>query len=157
MIKQLKNSQNSRIRRNGPCLLKAKGISLVEVLISTFLLSLVLISLTKIYYYAEYQINIARHKAMAINLIQANFESLLSTGYPGINAGDYPITTNVTIDPGNLDAASDDLAGTMVTQLVNLNVNQGYKFISTVTWNEAYGGPGRTLTENAELLMTNYE
>ena len=137
--------------------LNAKGISLVEVMISALLLSMVLISLTKIYYYAQYQINISRHKTMAINLIQANLEGLLSTGYPGITTGSYPLTQTVIIDPGDVDGVSDDLNGSMTTQLVNLNTNKGYKFIVTTTWDEPYGIPDRTLTETAELLVTNYE
>jgi len=137
--------------------LNSKGISLAEVLVSTFLLSIVLISLTKIYYCAEYQINISRHKIMAINLMQASFESLLSTGYPGISTGDYTLTQDVIIDPGDADGISDDLNGSMAIQLVNLNTNEGYKFIATTNWAEPYGIPDRNMSETVEFLMTNYE
>ena len=140
-----------------PMYLNSKGISLAEVLVSTLLLSMVLISLTKIYYYAEYQINISRHKIMAVNLMQANFESLLSAGYPGINTSNYPLTQAIIIDPGDADGVSDDLNGSMTTILVNFNTDQGYKFIATTTWDEPYGFPNRALSETAEFLLTDYE
>ena len=158
MLKTLKGLKYKQIKKQaGLCGANEKGISLVEVLVSIFLLALVLTSLTKIYYYANSQINISRHKTMAINLMQANFENLLSLSFLGINTSDYPVISNVTIDPGASAATSDDVTGTMTTQLVNLNTDEGYKFITTTTWDESYGLPGRTLTEVAELLLTDHE
>ena len=137
--------------------LNAKGISLVEVMISALLLSMVLISLTKIYYYAQSQINISRPKTLAINLIQANLVGMPSTGYPGTTTGSYPLTQTGSIDSGDVVVVSDHLNGSMTTHIVDLNTNKGYKFIVTTTWDEPYGIPDRTLTETAELLVTNYE
>lgn len=138
-------------------LLNSKGTTLVEILVSVFLLAMVLLGLIRLYYMSAYQINLARHKTMAVNLAQATLEDLISTGYAGIVTASYPSTSTVTIDPGKTDLTTDDLSGTMTTTLSNLNVNEGYKFIITITWNEKYTGTNRSMTEVVECLVTNHE
>ncbi len=133
--------------------LNTRGMTLVEALVSTFIIALVFFGLIRLHYFGKYQINISRHKMMAVNLAQAELENLFNTGYGNVITTDYPLTQTVVIDPGLTDSATDDLNGTMTTQLVNLNVNEGYKFIISVVWADYYG----QMTEVTETLLTPYE
>ncbi|VAX37711.1 hypothetical protein MNBD_UNCLBAC01-165 [hydrothermal vent metagenome] len=136
--------------------LNATGMTLIENLISVFIVSIVFFSLTKMYYLTTAHSNIARHKVMAVNLAQAALENLFDNDYSDIVVTNYspiPLVQGVTIDMGETDESSDDLTGTMTTELVNLNGTEGYKFIVSVTWNDHYG----QITETVESLMTDYE
>jgi hypothetical protein len=87
---------------------------------------------------------------MAVNLAQAEIESLISASYENISTGNYPVTKTVKIDTGKTAAASDDISGTMVTNVAS--VSEGYKITVNVLWNDYYGAMSEVVTST----MTSY-
>ena len=134
-----------------------RGITLLENLVSVFIISLSLLAIIKVYFFANYQINMSRHRVTAVNLAQATLENIIDAGYDSVIVGNYPISQAVVIDPGKTDAAGDDINGTMQTVLTNFNFDQGYKFTVTMAWNEPIGNDQRALTEAVGTLLTPYE
>lgn len=127
-----------------------KGITLIEAIVSIFIVAFMLVGMMRLYSLGNIQTELARHKVMAINLAQAEIENLKNVSYEGIVLSNYPLTQTVKIDTGETSATTDDIDGTMVTQI--LTITQGYKAIITVSWNDYYGG----ITEVLESTITSY-
>ncbi len=113
------------------------GLTLIEIIVSIFIVAFMVVGMLRLYSLGRIQSLISRHKIMAINLAQAEIENLKNTGYEDIILSNYPLTQNVIIDTGETASVADDLNGTMIT-LVSV-VDQGYKAIVTVSWNDYYG------------------
>ena len=127
-----------------------KGISILEVVVSIMIVSFVLVGMLHLYSLGAIQANLARHKVMAINIAQAEIESLINVSYEGINFGSYPVTKTVKIDTGKTGSTGDDINGTMVTTIVT--TSEGYKVTITVSWNDYYGA----MNEVAESTIASY-
>ncbi len=127
-----------------------KGITLIEVMVSIFIVAFVLVGMMRLYSLGGIQAAISRHKAMAVNLAQAEIENIRETTYENILLSNYPVTQTVKIDRGETDAAVDDIDGTMVAQISA--ISEGYKIIVTVSWNDYYG----IVTEVLESSIASY-
>ncbi|MBU1062235.1 MAG: prepilin-type N-terminal cleavage/methylation domain-containing protein [Candidatus Omnitrophica bacterium] len=116
-----------------------RGITLIEVLVSIFIVSFMLVGMMRLYALGQIQSVITKHKVMAINLAQAEIENLKNFTYEEITPmlSSYPLSKTVTIDTGETSATSDDITGTMVTDVSS--ISEGYKIIVTVSWTDYYG------------------
>lgn len=129
---------------------RPNGLTIFEVVVSMVIVGFVLVGMIQLYSLGAVQSSIARHKLMAVNLAQAEIESLISASYEGINTGNYPVTKTVKIDTGKTAAASDDINGTMITSVAS--VSEGYKITVNISWNDYYG----VMSEVATSTMTSY-
>lgn len=127
-----------------------RGMTIIEAVVSICIVSFVLIGMIRFCSLGAIQSEIARHKIMALNLCQAEIESLRNTSYENIILSNYPLTKIVKIDRGKTNQTSDDIDGTMVTQIPSMP--EGYKIIVTVSWNDYYGA----MSEVLESLITSY-
>lgn len=134
------------------CMQKSRpnGLTIFEVVVSMVIVGFVLVGMIRLYSLGAAQSSIIRHKLMAVNLAQAEIESLISASYEGINIGNYPVTKTVKIDTGKTAAASDDISGTMITSVAS--VSEGYKITVNVSWNDYYGAMSEVVTST----MTSY-
>ena len=134
------------------CMQKSRpnGLTIFEVVVSMVIVGFVLVGMIRLYSLGAVQSSITRHKLMAVNLAQAEIESLISASYEGINTGNYPVTKTVKIDTGKTAAASDDISGTMITSVAS--VSEGYKITVNVSWNDYYGAMSEVVTST----MTSY-
>ncbi|MDP8230381.1 MAG: prepilin-type N-terminal cleavage/methylation domain-containing protein [Candidatus Gorgyraea atricola] len=130
--------------------MRNRGITLIEVIISIFIVAFMLVGMMRLYSLGGIQSAIARHKVMAMNVAQAEIENLRSASYENILLPNYPLTQTVKIDRGPSAAVADDIDGTMITQI--LAITEGYKIIITVTWNDYHGA----ITEVLESTITSY-
>ncbi|MCX5693092.1 MAG: type II secretion system protein [Candidatus Omnitrophica bacterium] len=121
-----------------------KGITIIEVVVSMMIAGFVLVGMLQLYSLGAAQSNLARHKVMAVNIAQAEIESLVSATYEGITLSNYPMTKTVKIDTGKTDNASDDINGTMITSISN--VSEGYKVTVDISWTDYYGAMSEVLT-----------
>lgn len=127
-----------------------RGISLIEVIVSIFIVAFMLVGMMRLYPLGSIQAGIARHKVMAINLAQAEIENLKDTTYENIPLAAYPLTQTVKIDTGKTGGSSDDINGVMITQVSA--ITEGYKIIVTVSWNDYHGA----ISEVLESTITPY-
>lgn len=127
-----------------------KGLTIIEVVISIMITGFVLVGMLKLYSLGAIQSNLARHKVMAVNIAQAEIEGLISATYEGITLSDYPMTKTVKIDTGKTGNTSDDIDGTMITNISN--VSEGYKVTIDVSWIDYYGGMNEVVTS----IITSY-
>ena len=134
------------------CMQKSRpnGLTIFEVVVSMVIVGFVLVGMIRLYSLGAVQSSITRHKFMAVNLAQAEIESLISASYESINTGNYPVTKTVKIDTGKIVAASDDISGTMITSIAN--ISEGYKITVNVSWNDYYGAMSEVVTST----MTSY-
>lgn len=130
--------------------LKSSGVTLIEVIVSIFIVAIMLVGMLRLYSLGNIQSVIARHKMMAVNLAQAEIENLKDVSYEGIILPNYPVTQMVKIDTGRTAGTSDDVNGTMVTDVVP--ISQGYKVIVNISWNDYYGA----ITEVLESTIASY-
>jgi len=130
--------------------IKDRGLTLIEVIVSIFIVSFMLVGMVRLYSLGRIQSVIARHKVMAINLAQAEIENLKNTAYEGITLANYPLTQVVAIDTGETAGVNDDLYGTMVTNIST--ISEGYKIIVDISWNDYYGA----MSEILESTITSY-
>lgn len=121
-----------------------KGMTIIEVVVSIMIVSFVLVGMLRLYSLGAAQSNLARHKIMAVNIAQAEIESLISATYEGINLSNYPMTKAVKIDTGRTGTANDDINGTMVTSISS--VNEAYKITAVVSWTDYYGAMSEVVT-----------
>ncbi len=128
----------------------SRGVTLIEVIISIFIVAFMLVGMIRFYSLGNIQTTIARHKMMAMNLAQAEIENLKNTTYEGIVLSNYPLTQIVKIDTGETSGTSDDVDGVMVTEISA--INQGCKVIVNISWNDYYG----TISEILESAITSY-
>lgn len=98
----------------------SKGVTFVECLISTVLVSTLLIIILGAFIISRLGVDRAKHRMMAMNTIRAYMEQEIKAGYlGGIVTGNYyvsvtsstPIT--FTIDDNGTADTGDDLAGTI--------------------------------------------
>ena len=129
----------------------SNGLTIFEVVVSMVIVGFVLVGMIQLYSLGAVQSSITRHKLMAVNLAQAEIESLISASYESINPGNYPVTKTVKIDTGKTTADTDDINGTMVTNIIP--ISEGYKVRVTVSWNDYYGA----MSEVMETIITSYE
>jgi Tfp pilus assembly protein PilV len=129
---------------------RPNGLTIFEVVVSMVIVGFVLVGIIRLYSLGAVQSSITRHKLMAVNLAQAEIESLISASYENISTGNYPVTKTVKIDTGKTAAASDDISGTMVTNVAS--VSEGYKITVNVLWNDYYGAMSEVVTST----MTSY-
>lgn len=129
---------------------RGKGITLIEVIVSMFIAAFMLVGILRLHTLGRIQSEIARHKVMAVNLAQAEIEDLKNSSYEGIVLSNYPTTQTVRIDTGETSASTDDINGTMITNIST--INEGYKIIVSISWNDYYG----TMTEILESTITSY-
>ena len=127
-----------------------RGLTLIEVIVSIFIVAFMLIGMMRLYSMGKIQLEIARHKTMAVNLAQAEMERLRNLTYEGIDLTSYPLTQTVKIDTGETTAATDDLNGTMITTISN--IAEGYKIVITIFWTDYYG----LIDEVLESTITSY-
>ena len=127
-----------------------KGITLIEVIVSIFIVAFMLVGMIRLYSLGNIQSVIARHKTMAINLAQAEIEDLKNTSYEGILLASYPLVKQVKIDTGETAGTTDDIDGVMVTEISA--ISQGYKVIVNISWSDYYG----IITEVLESTITSY-
>lgn len=130
--------------------INAMGMTIIEVVVSALVTGFVLVGMLQLYSLGAINSNIARHKLMATNLAQAEIESLIDTSYEGINLVNYPRTQTVKIDTGKTDNTSDDINGTMITNISS--VSEGYRVTVTILWNDYYGN----MSEILESTITSY-
>ncbi|MBU4589936.1 MAG: prepilin-type N-terminal cleavage/methylation domain-containing protein [Candidatus Omnitrophica bacterium] len=134
----------------GPAMNRNKGITLIEVIVSIFIVAFMLVGMMRLYSLGGIQAAISRHKTMAVNLAQAEIENIREVAYENIALATYPLTQTVKIDSGETAAAADDIDGTMVTQVSA--ISEGYKIIVTISWNDYHGA----LSEVLESTITSY-
>ena len=127
-----------------------KGITLIEVIVSIFIVAFMLVGMMRLYSLGGIQAAISRHKTMAVNLVQAEIENIRETTYENISLSNYPVTQTVKIDRGETAAVVDDIDGTMITQISA--ISEGYKIIVTGSWNDYHG----VLSEVLESTITSY-
>jgi prepilin-type N-terminal cleavage/methylation domain-containing protein len=130
--------------------MKNRGLTLIEVMVSIFIVAFMLVGMVRLYSLGSIQLEIIRHKMMAVNLAQAEIENLREVSYEGITLSNYPLTQTVKIDTGRTSAVNDDINGTMVTQISS--ISEGYKVIVSVSWNDYYGA----INEVLESTVTSY-
>ncbi|MDP2912221.1 MAG: hypothetical protein Q8N76_07825, partial [Candidatus Omnitrophota bacterium] len=118
--------------------------------VSMVIVGFVLVGMLQLYSLGAVQSSIARHKLMAVNLAQAEIESLISASYESINTSNYPVTKTVKIDTGKTASASDDMSGTMITSVAS--ISEGYKITVNISWNDYYGAMSEVVTST----MTSY-
>lgn len=121
-----------------------KGMTIIEVVVSMMIAGSVLVGMLRLYSLGAAQSNLARHKIMAVNIAQAEIESLISATYEGINLNNYPMTKAIKIDTGRTGNANDDINGTMVTSIYS--VNEAYKITAVVSWADYYGAMSEVVT-----------
>lgn len=125
-------------------------MTIIEAVISIMIAGFVLAGILRLYSLGAVQSNIARHKVMAVNIAQAEIETLVNASYENINISGYPVTKNVKIDTGRTDNVNDDINGTMVISISD--TGEGYKVTVTVSWNDYYG----MITEVMTSVITSY-
>jgi prepilin-type N-terminal cleavage/methylation domain-containing protein len=130
--------------------MKSRGLTLIEVMVSIFIVAFILVGMMRLYSLGSIQLEIARHKMMAINLAQAEIENLRNSSYEGITLSNYPITQTVKIDTGRTSSINDDINGAMVTDISP--ISEGYKIVVSVSWTDYYGAMGEVL----ESTLTSY-
>lgn len=97
------------------------GLTLVESLVSIFLLSMITLSVVGAFFLSKSGNLRAKHRLAAVNIIKDGMERELRAGYDGGNEdeADYYATVtsadpvNVTIDDRGTSDPSDDLIGTI--------------------------------------------
>jgi hypothetical protein len=132
-----------------------KGITIIEVVVSMIITGSVLVGMLHLYSVGAIQSNIVRHKVMAVNITQAEIEGLINKGYETIDSEVkkgtiYPKTQDVKIDTGKTGNASDDINGTMITNISK--VNEIYKVTVNISWSDYYG----TVNEVLESTIASY-
>lgn len=130
---------------------RPNGLTIFEVVVSMVIVGFVLVGMIQLYSLGAVQSSIARHKLMAVNLAQAEIESLISASYENINTGNYPVTKTVKIDTGKTASASDDINGTMITSVAS--VSEGYKITVNISWNDYYGMMSEVVTSTMTLYL----
>lgn len=126
-----------------------QGMTLIEVVVSIFIIASILIGMIALFSLGAIQSTLTRHKISAINIAQARLEELKEAGYKSINPGIFPTQEGVTIDKGRTDSSSDDLNGIMRTGVST--ITEGYKIIVTVSWVDYYG----QISEVLETVIAN--
>jgi len=128
----------------------SRGMTIIEAVVSIMIVGFVLVGMLRLYSLGDVQSILSRHKIMAMNIAQAEIESLISASYEGINSNSYPVTKTVKIDTGKTSNASDDINGTMVTSISS--ISEGYKATATISWNDYYGQMSEVVTS----IITSY-
>ena len=99
-----------------------KGVTLIEGLVGTLLLSIILLGIMGAYYLSLYTVSQGRHIAVANSTLQSYMNREIQAGYAGGSAGGayYAASTlaagpsiNVTIDDRGTADTSDDLMGVL--------------------------------------------
>jgi len=129
---------------------RSKGITLIEVIVSIFIVAFMLVGMLRLYSLGNIKTAISRHEVMAVNLAQAEIENIRNTSYENIVLSNYPLTQTVKIDTGENAGVADDINGTMVTQISA--ITEGYKIIVNVSWNDYHGA----VSEVLESTITSY-
>jgi len=128
----------------------SRGITIIEAVVSIMIVGFVLVGMLRLYSLGDVQSVLSRHKIMAMNIAQAEIESLISASYEEINISSYPVTKAVKIDTGKTSNASDDINGTMITDISS--ISEGYKATATISWNDYYGQMSEVVTS----IITSY-
>jgi len=122
----------------------SKGITIIEAVVSIMIAGFVLVGMLRLYSLGDVQSILSRHKIMAMNIAQAEIESLISASYEEIDINSYPVTKVVKIDTGRTNNTDDDINGTMITSIAN--ISEGYKVTATISWNDYYGQMSEVVT-----------
>jgi type II secretory pathway pseudopilin PulG len=128
----------------------SRGMTIIEAVVSIMIVGFVLVGMFRLYSLGDAQSVLSRHKIMAMNIAQAEIESLISVSYEGIDSSSYPVTKTVKIDTGKTNATGDDINGTMITSISS--IDEGYKATATVSWNDYYGQMNEVVTS----IITSY-
>ena len=128
----------------------SSGLTILEVIVSVLIAGFVLVGMLHLYSLGAIASNLSRHKLMALNIAQAEVESLINTSYASINLSNYPKVQTVKIDTGKTGNAGDDINGAMTTNISP--ITEGYKVIVTVSWTDYYGA----MNEVLESTITSY-
>ena len=131
-----------------------KGFTLMEVVISIFLLAIVWLAAVNIIVISRAAGAFARHKTQAIYVMQQAIENLRKQPFPANST----TTTTVSIDTnGTPDSTADDITGTQTVTVADANPsNTYYKQVSiTITWNESFYGKQKQVKECSATYIAN--
>jgi len=96
-----------------------KGVTLVETLISIFLVSALLVGVLGAFFISALSASHARHRQAALNMLDNYIAREIRAGYDADSGGDYYVTVSsgdpvsVLIDDRGTASTADDLMGTI--------------------------------------------
>ena len=128
-----------------------KGFTLLEIIISMFLLAIVWLAAVNIIVISRAAGALARHKVQAVYVMQQTIENLRKQSFSNISNS----TTTVSIDTnGTPDSTADDITGTQTVTVTTPNTY--YKqVVIQVTWNESFYGRRKQVKEYCATYIAN--
>ena len=152
---------------------RIRGISLIEVLIGTLLLTLVWLSAVGVIIVSRYSLSYSKHKIQAMYVAQRIFEegrrcpstdliNNATTGFAARHTKAVSIDTNGTQDiaaNGALTLTADDFMGNSVTQVTPLtdyggSIGYRYRIDVEINWVQMLGGTNKTMREHFATDIT---
>ena len=117
----------------------ASGFTLIEVLVASFLVLVVLVSILATLVTARYSATISKHKAQAVSMLQQRMEELKSQGYDTLLtvSKTTPIVkeANLTLD-GDVETRPDLLCTRLTTITDNSPADDVLEMRVELFWNE---------------------
>lgn len=113
-----------------------EGLTLVETVVAILIAGIVLVGILEMFLLGASRLKMASNRTSAIALAQGELEYLRSKGYDNIDVASDSGAESVIIDEGKTAAVSDDINGTMTTQISQ--IGNAKRAIVTVNWT----GPG---------------
>lgn len=128
-----------------------KGMTLIEVMMSVFVLITTLSVILTAFVIARMSVARARHKVEARNILRAKMEVIKNTAYGNI-ASSGPETIIINVGPDLIAGTTDDLLGARTVTIVD---NNGYKKITGVlSWKEFGWGGNISVNETLVTYIT---
>lgn len=128
-----------------------KGLTLVEALISTMLLTIVLLSAIEVFIVGEALSSIAKHKVQAIYVAERAIEDIRRKPLSLITGS----TSSVTIDTNSTpDYSGDDFMGTCAITVTSPSTYYK-KVIVEISWSERIAGITKTMRERCGTFVCN--
>ena len=127
-----------------------RGVTLIEVLISVFILALIAMGTTQFFVFGRTQINVQGHRRAALERAQQRLEELLASSYDSVAAKtehDFPLDNILCTRTTTVTAVDDSADG---LGAADTSGTEDYRNVTvTVSWTER----GRTDSVALETLI----
>jgi type II secretory pathway pseudopilin PulG len=136
--------------------IRSRGFLLIEVLVPILIVAIAIVGLLTSFVMGRVHTAVARHRALAINVLRGKLEEMKSLGYDALNhySPNPEVETDVVLDGGqNEESDEDDLTCTRTAHVADDDGDGSLELTVTVTWQERVMSSDHTYTESLYTLV----
>ncbi len=135
---------------------RAKGFTLVEVIVPMLIVALAVVGLLTSFVMGRLHTALARHRNQAVNLLRARIEEVKAKGYDYLNAfnPNPAVETGVVLDVGpDAESPDDDLTCSRTTEITDTDADGALEIMVTLNWNERVVSGSQSFSESLYTIV----